>query len=521
MNKGKKIISIVLIIALIIVVGYFIVKYILGSNDKKNFISSAQELYKSALREKNSETKYYDSKSNKLQNSDLNYHIEFNSEGNIIYFLAYDNEHVIEIEEMNVSEKDFEADKNYGDLSNENYASAVDYKHESLNNKYQNTTSDYNNAVINSSDNQTEMPEIEPEPEPEPLPDPTPTTPDTNDKIPAEETKYKVMFNANGGSGGQTQAVEVKYNEIMPSISKSVPSRSGYTFMGWYDNSDYTKGKVYYNEKCEATKYYDKKTNITLYAGWKKNTTVVTPTVPTPTVPTPTTPVNNKITYTVKSESNCKQANDRGHTEGYLNGSYEYTIHMGRVPNGCYSVEITKVTIDDNDNAKVYVKNHYPSVTSTCTQAIAYPCATVTFSRKPNTIETIEENGNVETPVYNNTETLTYSIDKTTNCTSSTLPKKLGLSTQTSADGYKVILGLGQKNHGGYSIKIDSVNIDKNNNVIINATSTSPEPGSMTTQAINYPCAVVTFNNTPTSVKAYIDGVDANNISDYSAGNYK
>lgn len=522
MNKGKKIILILLITMIVIIGGYFLVKYILGSNDKKNFISSAKELYKSALREKNSETKYYDSKSNKLQNSDLNYHIEFNGEGNIIYFLAYDNEHVIEIEEMNVSEKDFEADKNYGDLSSKSYSDAVNYKHNSLNEKYQNTKSEYNKDVADNSGEQIETPEPEPEskpeptPEPEPLPDPIPINPDTNDKKNSEETKYKVMFYVNGGTGGQSTTIEVKYNEIMPSISKTIPTRNGYTFMGWYDNIDYTKGKVYYNEKCEATKYYDRKSNVALYAGWKKNTTVVTP-----TVPTPTTPVNNKITYTVKSESNCKQANDKGHTEGYLNGSYEYTIHMGRVPNGCYSVEITKVTIDDNDNAKVYVKNHYPSVTSTCTQAIAYPCATVTFSRKPNTIETIEENGNVETPVYNNTETLTYSIDKTTNCTSSTLPKKLGLSTQTSADGYKVILGLGQKNHGGYSIKIDSVNIDKNNNVIINATSTSPEPGSMTTQAINYPCAVVTFNNTPTSVKAYINGVDANNISDYSAGNYK
>ncbi len=510
MNKAKKILLIILIAILIIVGGYFLIRYITSNSDKKNFISSVQELYKTALKEKNDDTKYYDSKSNILQNSDLNYHIEFNSDGNIIYFLAYDNEHVIEVEEMNVSEKDFEADKNYGDLSNENYVSAVDYKHDTLNKKYQNIVSEYNNDVTDNSNEQTETPNSEPEQEP--LPETTPTNPDTNDKTPVEETKYKVMFSANGGTGGQTSTVEVKFNEMMPSISKNIPTRSGYTFMGWYDNADYTKGKVYYNEKCEATKYYDKKSNITLYAGWKKNTTVVTP---------PVVVNNDKITYTTKSESYCKQISDKGHTEGYLNSSYEYTIHMGRVPTGCYSVEITKVIIDDNDNAKVYVKNHYPSVTSTCTQAIAYPCATVTFSRKPNTIETIEENDGAQTTTYDNSGDLTYSIDKTTNCTSSSLPKKAGLSIQTTTDGYKVILGLGKKNNGGYSIKIDNVNIDSNNNVTINATSTSPELGSMTTQAINYPCAIVTFNKAPASIKAYIDGVDANNMTDYSTGSYK
>ncbi len=526
MNKSKKIISIVLIIVLIIVVGYFLVKYISNYTDKKNFVSSAQEIYKSALREKNSETKYYDSKSNKLSGGDLNYHIEFNNEGNVIYFLAYDNEHVIEIEEMNVSEKDFEADKNYGDLSSKSYSDAVNYKHNSLNEKYQNTKSEYNKDVADNSGEQIETPETEPEykpeptPEPEPLPDPIPINPDTNDKKNSEETKYKVMFYVNGGTGGQSTTIEVKYNEIMPSISKTIPTRNGYTFMGWYDNIDYTKGKVYYNEKCEATKYYDRKSNVALYAGWKKNTTVVKPTTPTPDSTT-TKPVNNKITYTIKSESYCKQISEKGHTEGYLNSTYEYTIHMGRVPNGCYSVEITKVAIDDNDNAKIYVKNHYPSVTSICTQAIAYPCATVTFSRKPNTIETFEAKETVQTPKDDNPGDLTYSIDKTTNCTSSTLPKKAGLSTQTTTDGYKAILGLGKKNNGGYSIKIDSVNIDSNNNVTINSTSISPELGAMTTQVINYPCAVVTFNKAPTSIKAYIDGVDTDNISDYTNGSYK
>ena len=32
----------------------------------------------------------------------------------------------------------------------------------------------------------------------------------------------------------------------MPNISTSAPTRTGYEFTGWYDNSDYTKGTKYY-----------------------------------------------------------------------------------------------------------------------------------------------------------------------------------------------------------------------------------------------------------------------------------
>jgi hypothetical protein len=181
---------------------------------------------------------------------------------------------------------------------------------------------------------------------------------------------------------------------------------------------------------------------------------------------------------------------------------------MGRVPNACYKVEITRVVIDDNDNAKIYVKNYYPSVSSNCAQVISYPCATVTFSRKPNNIETIEDSEPTQPVNENDSDDLTYVIEKTKNCNQNVLPSVNGFTTRSTNNGYEIIVGLGRKNHGGYSVTIDSVNIDSNNNVIINATSTSPEPGAITTQAINYPCAVVTMNKEPNSLKVYLDGVD-------------
>ena len=91
---------------------------------------------------------------------------------------------------------------------------------------------------------------------------------------------YKVSFSANGGSGGQTASVQATYGQSMPTISTSVPTRTGYTFMGWYDNKDWTKGTQYYTSANQSSRSYDKTSNVTLYAGWeKKQSTISTYTV--------------------------------------------------------------------------------------------------------------------------------------------------------------------------------------------------------------------------------------------------
>ncbi len=94
-------------------------------------------------------------------------------------------------------------------------------------------------------------------------------------------TKYSVSFDLNGGNGKLPSKVSVKYDSMMPDIDKTIPTRSNYVFMGWYDNKNYTLGDAYYNELNEPSKYYNRKKNITLYAGWKKkdnSSTTVQPT---------------------------------------------------------------------------------------------------------------------------------------------------------------------------------------------------------------------------------------------------
>ncbi len=102
--------------------------------------------------------------------------------------------------------------------------------------------------------------------------DPTPVDP-----TPVEETYYRIIFNTNGGTGGQIEILEVKYESFLPEISKEKPIRENYTFMGWYDNSNYETGRMYYNSECISTGLYDRKEDIILYAGWKANEVIDNP----------------------------------------------------------------------------------------------------------------------------------------------------------------------------------------------------------------------------------------------------
>ena len=79
---------------------------------------------------------------------------------------------------------------------------------------------------------------------------------------------YQVSFDANNGSGGQEAKVSATYASSMPDISSTPPKREGYSFVGWYDNPDYTKGVQYYNAKGQGARAYDKAEDCTLYAGW-------------------------------------------------------------------------------------------------------------------------------------------------------------------------------------------------------------------------------------------------------------
>ena len=87
---------------------------------------------------------------------------------------------------------------------------------------------------------------------------------------------YTVSFNSNGGTGGQSANVTATYGSAMPAISTTKPVRTGYTFMGWYDNATYTSGKQYYSDAGASVSAWDKTAATTLYAGWKADCNKIT-----------------------------------------------------------------------------------------------------------------------------------------------------------------------------------------------------------------------------------------------------
>lgn len=77
------------------------------------------------------------------------------------------------------------------------------------------------------------------------------------------KTSYAISYNANGGSGAPSG--QTKWHGETLTLSKTVPTRSGYTFQGWATSSG---GGVSY----KAGASYTTNAKATLYAVWKANT---------------------------------------------------------------------------------------------------------------------------------------------------------------------------------------------------------------------------------------------------------
>ncbi|MBQ8765976.1 MAG: InlB B-repeat-containing protein [Clostridia bacterium] len=75
--------------------------------------------------------------------------------------------------------------------------------------------------------------------------------------------EYTVSYNANGGTGAPSS--QTKYHNQSLTLSSTVPTRSGYTFLGWTTNSTATTATY----QPGAT--FTINQNITFYAVWQKN----------------------------------------------------------------------------------------------------------------------------------------------------------------------------------------------------------------------------------------------------------
>ncbi len=84
---------------------------------------------------------------------------------------------------------------------------------------------------------------------------------------------YTVNLNPNGGSGGSS-SVTATYNSSLSTIT--IPSRTGYTFAGYYDTDASTGGNQYISSTGAGTKAWNVTEDFTLYARWTPKTYTVT-----------------------------------------------------------------------------------------------------------------------------------------------------------------------------------------------------------------------------------------------------
>ncbi|MBR2066697.1 MAG: Ig-like domain-containing protein [Solobacterium sp.] len=80
-------------------------------------------------------------------------------------------------------------------------------------------------------------------------------------------TKYSIVFDANGGSGAPSKQTKTK--DVTLKLSTDIPTRKGYSFLGWSTSSSATKAEY------KAGANYTKNANATLYAIWEKSKVAV------------------------------------------------------------------------------------------------------------------------------------------------------------------------------------------------------------------------------------------------------
>lgn len=93
--------------------------------------------------------------------------------------------------------------------------------------------------------------------------------------------EYTVSYNANGGTGAPSS--QTKYHDTALTLSTTIPTRSGYTFLGWSTSSTATTATY------QPGASFTSNANTTLYAVWQANAVAV------PEVHVSSTSVNLKL----------------------------------------------------------------------------------------------------------------------------------------------------------------------------------------------------------------------------------
>ena len=123
---------------------------------------------------------------------------------------------------------------------------------------------------------------------------------------------YTITYHANGGTGAPSE--QTKIHNVDLTLSSTVPTRSGYDFVNWYDGTDYYSPGGTYTANSPAS----------LYAQWRLKTYTITYNLAGggggPTSPDTKT---HGTTYTIPSTKPTKTGNTFQHWVDDLDNSYD------------------------------------------------------------------------------------------------------------------------------------------------------------------------------------------------------
>ena len=177
----------------------------------------------------------------------------------------------------------------------------------------------------------------------------------------AKAKTYTITYNANGGTGAP--AAQTKTQGVPLTLSSTVPTRSGYTFLGWAESQSATAAQY------QPSGSFTKDANTTLYAVWKSNVVSVTGVTLNKTSLTLNKGASETLTATV-SPSN---ATNKSVTWSSSNTSVATVDSNGKVT--AVSAGSTAVTVKTNDGGK----------TATCAVTVKSNTYTITYDANGGT----------------------------------------------------------------------------------------------------------------------------------------
>ncbi|HHX33004.1 MAG TPA: protease complex subunit PrcB family protein [Mollicutes bacterium] len=359
MNKKRILFVLMGVFAFLIVVtcGSIIYK---SKKEKEEFVKNVELIF-SSLQSANTidGAESFNNLGKKIKDidADVNYHIELDDDGNIKYYLLYNDKYKIEyngsetlnkknvIESIKI-EKTISVDelkekqKDLNDKSLEN----VKYSVTSFNDLENNTSKGY--------------------------------------KVKTENNKTVVEIfrgqQKNGCYGLEIKQVTLK-NGIVEIVIKETTPSAGVSC---------TQAITYPAKKVTLDKKYD---NITVKTE-SGNTYSELTTTQTPTEDT-TNKEESNVKYSVTSLNDLENKPSKGYKVKTENNKTVVEIFRGQQKNGCYGLEIKQVTLK-NGTVEIVIKETTPSAGVSCIQAITYPAKKVTLDKKYDNITVKTESGN-------------------------------------------------------------------------------------------------------------------------------